>query len=71
MFEWMAFISIVLFAAGYFIGRESAAQERTEEEIRQLEMLSEHYRPIIQELNSDIDRIHRMRPNVETLAGLQ
>ncbi len=61
MLEWMALAGVILFALGLLIGRVSAENERSQEKLEELEQLSNQYRPIIKEINADIDRINLAR----------
>lgn len=63
MIEIMACISIILFALGYFLGRQSADNEKTEEEIHQLEALAQHYDPVMKEISRGLEDMRK--------AGLQ
>ncbi len=61
MLELMGVAAIILFALGFFIGRESSQQERSQEKLEELEQLSQFYRPIIKDCNDQISRINAAR----------
>ena len=55
---WVFIIAAACLGLGYIIGRLQTSNERTEREIKELEAMREHWRPVLQSANEQINRIN-------------